>query len=363
MNYYAHTDKELLQAGIQEGWLAIYTGTVNPRQADRLNHNSDSRNAYVYLWQNGRSLELDVCFQRDGAGLDVLEVRAGEEEYAFLRDRPSGYMRQVAGPTKPIIVANFGAISLRVDTPLGKFTVQAGTLLRLDEDAPRREKKKVLLTLSHEQLLKSAEIWDGTGWRRLNIRREPYTTGERQGFTVLDGAAIVQQAAVNSSGELLMMDSPDPDPDYEIYVTAQGWWDRVTLSFDRRDYKKGKIVQRTRTICSTDWGEPVAYDLQKLRESQTKAEADLCRICLSELPGPPAEGKAHSVDSDILKEFPGMEDGTAAGSAAFPKPDEGEAEEDESEDSALDSLLAKLNGGWPDPPAAPVPDPPEGFPE
>lgn len=362
MKYYSHTADELGKTGIQKGEVAIYTGTVNKRQVRAIGPDTHSRNAYVYLWQDGQPLELDAQFSSNGLNPDILTVRAGEEEFTFLRDCPTGYVCQTAGPAVPVVVANFGAIPLRVDTPLGKFTVQAGTLLRLDEDAPQREKKKVLLTLSHEQSLKSAEIWDGTGWRRLNIRREPYTIGEGQGFTVLDGEAIVQQAAVNSSGELLMMDSPEPDPDYEIYVTAQGWgW--VTLRFDRRDYKEGKIVQRARTICSTEWGEPVAYDLQKLRESQTKAEADLCRIWLSKLPGPPAEGEAYSVESDSLKEFPGMEDEPAAGSAAFPEPDEGEAKEAESEGSALDSLLDRLNGGWQDLQAAPVPEPPAGFPE
>lgn len=307
MNYYTHTDKELSQAGIQEGWLAIYTGTVNPRQADRLNYNSDGSNAYVYLWQDGRPLELDVCFQRDGAGLDVLEVRAGEEEYAFLQDRPSGYMRQVAGPAKPIIVANFGAIPLRVDTFLGKFIVHAGTMLRLDENAPQREKKKILLTVSsqYERPLKSADFWDGGAWRPLNICEGASNAGEGRSFTVRDGSAIVQHMVVNEKREFLMMDAPEPDPDYEIYVTAQVG-DKLTLCFDRRDYRDGQVVQRSRTVAFGSWGQPLAYDLQKLRESRTEKEVYLCR---AELPEPPSEEEAERARGkrldDLLKRMGG----------------------------------------------------------
>ena len=50
MTYYSDQDKELSQAGIQEGGLAIYTGTVNPRQTQSLNPNSNRSDAYVYLW-------------------------------------------------------------------------------------------------------------------------------------------------------------------------------------------------------------------------------------------------------------------------------------------------------------------------
>lgn len=348
MNYFSYQAGELSKVGIQEGEVAIYTGTINPRQTRSIGRDTHRRNAYTYLWQDGRPLELDAQFQNDRAGLDILDVQAGEGHYIFLRDHPSGYIRQIAGPAAPIVVANFGAIPLRVDTLLGKFTVQAGTMLRLDENAPRREKKKVLLTVSSnpEQALKSAEVWDGNGWRRLNIRKEPHTIGEGQGFIVLDGAAIVQQAAVNHERQILLMDAPEQDPDYELYVTAQGWG-MITLSFDRRDYKEGRVVRRTRTIFSTDRGEPVAYDLRKLRESQS--EADLCRVWLSELPGPPAVEESRSAGD--LADFPGVEDGPVV----LPEPGKGETNGAGAEGSALDFLPAVLNGGGQ--------EPPEDFPE
>ena len=364
MNYTSYQVVELMRAGIQEGELAIYTGTVSPNQTHSIGRNTQRRNAYVYVWEDGQPVERDAQFQNDRAGLDVLDVQAGEGNYAFLRDRPSGYIRQIAGPAAPIVMANFGAIPLRVDTFLGKFTVPAGTMLRLDENAPQREKKRVLLTVGAQDdpLLKSAEVWDGTGWRRLNIRREPYTIGEGQGFIVLDGAAIVQQAAVHYERQILLMDAPESDPDYEIYVTAQGWG-MVTLSFDRRDYKGGRVVQRTRTICSTSWGERVVYNLQKLKETRTEAEANLCRIELSELPGPPAGAEPQPMESGTLDEFLDAEDEPVEEPVVLPEPDEYEANEAEPEGSAIDSLLAALEGSQQGPQAAPVPEPPEGFPE
>lgn len=377
MNYFSCQDKELLQVGIQEGELAVYTGTVNPRQADHLGRDTHRRNAYTYLWQDGQPLELDAQFSRDRVGPDILDVQAGEEKYTFLRDGPSGYIRQTAGPAAPIVVANIGAVPLRVDTFLGRFTVQAGTMLRLDEKAPRREKKKIVITLSSdcEQPLKSAELWDGTRWRRLNIREEPFTAGEVQSFTVLDGSAIVQQAAVNGKGELLMMDSPEPDADYEIYVTVQAWgW--VTLCFDRRDYQDGRVVQRVRTISPIRDGEAVAYDLQKLRESRTEAEG---YACLAKLPGPPAEGEARPAPrkrmcprtSEKLKAFleiedaPDRPDTSAVPEAPHLEPGEGglldEAAEPESWD--FHSPLTGPNRDCQETRAAPVPEPPEDFPE
>lgn len=307
MNYFSYQDKELSQVGIQEGELAVYTGTVNPRQMGSLGRDTHKRNAYTYRWQDGRSLELDAQFQNDRAGLDVLDVQAGEGHYVFLRDRPSGYIRQIDGPVAPIVVANFGAIPLRVDTLLGKFTVQAGTMLRLDENAPQREKKKILLTVSsqYERPLKSADFWDGGAWRPLNICEGAFNAGEGRSFTVRDGSAIVQHMVVNGKREFLMMDAPEPDPDYEIYVTAQVG-DKLTLCFDRRDYRDGQVVQRSRTVAFGSWGQPLAYDLQKLRESRTEKEVYLCR---AELPEPPSKeelerARGKQLD-DLLKKMAG----------------------------------------------------------
>lgn len=310
MIYYSHIAEELSQTGIQEGELAIYTGTFNPMQSGTLGGLVlSAKSAHIFLWQDGRDQELSACFQRDEADLDVLEVRAEEEEYVFLRDRPSGYIRQVSGPAKPIVIANFGAIPLRADTLLGKFTVYAGTALRLDESAPRREKRKIRLTLRPDcrKPLKSAELWDGSSWRRLNIREEPPSFGRERRLTVLDGSAVVQSLSVNEKREILMLDAPETDPDYEIYAAAQPG-DQVTLRFNRADYRDGQVVQRVRGMRFSRWGEPVVYALQKLRESLTQSEADRCT---AELPGPPStcEGDPASEErtppmlSDKLRKF------------------------------------------------------------
>lgn len=280
MTYYSYTSKELSQLGLQENELAIYTGTTNPQSPDTLSPGVlNGKNAYVYIWQDGQPRELDACFHQDGAGLDVLEVHAGKEEYIFLRDMPSGFIQQLSGPPRPIAIANLGAIPLRVCTPLGKFTVHAGSALRLDESASQREKKNVLLAVSSrfDQPLKSAEIWDGTSWRRLNIRKEPFAAGRDRCFSVLDGSAIVQSLSVNGKREIFMMDSPEPDPDYEIYVATQGW-DEATLCFNRSDYRDGRVVQRKRTIAYGILGVPFVYDLQKLKETQTQSVVCQCTV-------------------------------------------------------------------------------------
>ncbi len=378
MNYFSYQDKELSQVGIQEGELAVYTGTVNPRQMGSLGRDTHKRNAYTYRWQDGRSLELDAQFQNDRAGLDVLDVQAGEGHYVFLRDRPSGYIRQIDGPVAPIVVANFGAIPLRVDTLLGKFTVQAGTMLRLDENAPQREKKKVLLTISSnpEQALKSAEVWDGNGWRRLNICNGESDAYAGRSFIVRDGSAIVQQVeqvSVNGKRKTLMMDVPEPVPDYEIYVTGQaGDW--VTLCFNRTDYRDGQIIQRARTVSFTNWGERVIYDLQRLKESRTQ---DAANQCATALPGLPPEGETYSAPkkrarplmSGKLKEFLDIEDepdgadASAVPEAPHLESGEGNVKEANSEGVSINSLPSGPNWNWQDPQTAPAPEPPEDFPE
>lgn len=320
MTYCAYTERELPRLDIQENELAIYTGTTNPQSSGTLSPGVSGKNAYVYTWQDGQPRELDARFRRDRAGLDVLEVRIEEEEYVFLRDKPSGYIRQVSGPARPITVANLGAIPLRVDTFLGKFMVYAGSVLRLDEHAPRREKKKVLLTVGSRfsQPLESAELWDGTSWRRLNIREEPFSAGEDRRVAVLDGSAIVQSLEINGKREVFMMDSPESDPDYEIYIFAEaGDW--VALRFNRTDYQDGRVVQRSRTIPHGGWGKTVIYDLQKLRESPAQNGVRQCAAELPDIlerPGLTAETllpndrterialkRRHPLNSDKLREF------------------------------------------------------------
>lgn len=382
MTYYSCTDKELAQFGIQEGELAIYTGTVNSRQPATLSPGVNSKNAYVYIWQDGRPRELDACFQCGSAGLDVLEIQTDAEEYTFLRDKPSGYIRQIEGPAKPVTVANIGAIPLRVDTFLGKFMVYAGSMLRLDENAPRREKKKVLLTVSsrYDQPLKSAEIWDGVIWQRLNIREEPFVPGVGGRFAVLDSSAIVQYMEINEKREILMMDSPESDPDYEIYVSvAVSDW--VTLRFNRTDYRDGQVVQRSRKIPYGVWGEPVIYDLQKLRESLAH---NAVRQCTAELPGVPDrfEPSAPPMDtslpndrteefaperrrpqvSDKLLEFLGGEEKSGE---QLSKPDQADGESQREYQGCGDvvSSLGELARTYQDVQKTPVPEPPENFPK
>ena len=377
MIYYSIMKKEISRLEVQEGELAIYTGTVDPRQANGFSLDSGKRNAYVFLWKDGQPQELYAEFHLDGDGLDVLDVSAGEEKYTFLRDHPSGYIRQIDGPVAPIVVANFGAIPLRVDTLLGKFTVQAGTMLRLDENAPQREKKKVLLTISSnpEQALKSAEVWDGNGWRRLNICNGESDAYAGRSFIVRDGSAIVQQVeqvSVNGKRKTLMMDVPEPVPDYEIYVTGQaGDW--VTLCFNRTDYRDGQIIQRARTVSFTNWGERVIYDLQRLKESRTQ---DAANQCATALPGLTPEGETYSAPkkrarplmSGKLKEFLDIEDepdgadASAVPEAPHLESGEGNVKEANSEGVSINSLPSGPNWNWQDPQTAPAPELPE-FPE
>lgn len=373
MTYYSHTERELSQIGIQEGEPAIYTGTVNSRQSHTLSPNTDSKNAYVFIWQNGQPRELDACFCHDGADQDVLQFQFDGEKYAFLRDAPSGYIHQISGPVRPVTVANLGAIPLRVDTFLGKFTVHAGAVLRLNESVLQREKQKVLLTVSsrYEQPLKSAERWDGYSWKRLNIREEPFAAGAGRRFAVLDGSAIVQYMNVNENREILMLDSPEPDPDYEIYISTKAA-DWVTLRFYRTDYRDGQIVQRARRIPYCGWGEPVIYDLQKLRESLTQDAVRQCTACLPGLPDPPVdedeeirpapEKKTRPLISEKLQEFLGVEDGPAKQLLQSDKADMESREEDHGCSGNV-SRLGELAETHQDGQKAPAPEPPENFPE
>lgn len=364
MTYYTHTEGELKELGVREGELVIYTGTVNPRQSDSLSPRADSKNAYVYIWQDGQTRELDARFLNDSAGLDVLEAQTGEEEYTFLRDKPSGYIRQISGPAKPVTVANIGAIPLRVDSFLGKFTVHAGTMLRMDENAPRREKRKVLLTVSsrYDHPLQSAELWDGISWRRLNIREEPFVPGDGCRFAVLNSKAIVQYMEVNEKREILMMDSPEPDPDYEIYICAAAS-DWVTLRFNQTDYRDGQVVQRSR-IPYGGWGESVIYDLQKLRESLTQNAVRQCIVELPGLqnqrePGPTLERRTRRPDSEKLRKFLDGDEERETPILPSANMEDSQEEVGEEEDT---SCLAELLRFQEEIQEFPVPEPPENFP-
>lgn len=361
MTYHSYTKGELERLGIEDGELAIYTGMLNPRHFETLTPGAHKRNVYVYLWRDGKPQEQDACFQQDRAGLDVLEIQDGG--YAFLRDKPSGYIRQMSGPAKPITVANLGAFPLRVDTFLGKFTVRAGSILRLSESVYKREKKKVLLTITseHNNPVKSAELWDGFSWYRLNIRKESSISCESNCLAVLDDNAIVQYMEVNRKREILMMDSPEPNPDYEIYISVQsGDW--VTLRFDRNDYRDGRVVQRKRTISRNRWDKPVVYDLQKLRETQTQNAVDQC---IAELPSIsiPANKeepcpRRQELFNSKLKEFLSCEDGPEGTISISDKMDAEIQQDAHPSKSAVD--LAPL---WQNEQKTPFPVSPEGFPE
>ena len=367
MSYYTYTKKELSQSGIQEGELAIYIGRKNPRQANSLSSDAKSRgaqNAAVYLWQNSQPQELDNCFQCDKAGLDVLEVQVGEEEYAFLRDAPSGYIRQISGPAKPIIVANLGGPPLRVDTFLGKFTVYGGNILRLNESTPRRGKKKVWLVLSsrYEQPLECAELCDGTVWRRLDICEENLSSEAEYSLTIRDGSAIVQHMTVNDKREILMMDPPEPNPDYEVYVSTK-IGDLATLRFNRSDYRDGQVVQRVRTIPHAREGDPVTYDLQKLRESPTQGAVSQCAFeLLKWREASISEKRPYPLYSDKLKAFlegKNKPDGTVLGAS---EPDTESGYEKCEPTNGL-SCLAALARACQKAKGLLGPEPPEDFPE
>lgn len=264
--YYAHFSEELMGAGIQPGELAIYTGTV--RDGLRSGPSTrDSSNAYVYCWQGEYAQDLGVRFQ-DG----ILEVSTHEAHYVFLRNESGNFLQQVSGPAKPVVIGNIGADAIRVNTPLGKFLVPAGTILRLDRGAPlQREKKKVLLTFSddtrQESGLKSALILEGERWRQLNI------CAKYQMTVVNDGAFTVQTLAMEGS----TLKDPPCDSDYEVYLrTADNW---SVVHFDGIG-----MMDEGLTRVKWDFGlqKDKIYDFQRLRQAPT---IWLMRQCTVRLPG------------------------------------------------------------------------------
>lgn len=264
--YYAHFNEELMGAGIQPGELAIYTGTV--RDGIRSGPSTgDSSNAYVYCWQGEDVQDLDVRFQ-DG----ILEVSAHEDHYVFLRNGSGNFLQQVSGPAKPVVIGNIGADAIRVNTPLGKFLVPAGAMLRLDRGAPlQREKKKILLTFSddtrRESSLKSALILEGERWRPLNI------CAKYQMAVVKDGAFTVQTLAMEGS----TLKDPPCDSDYEVYLrTADNC---SVVHFDGIGMMDEGLTRVERDFVLH---EDVIYDFQRLRQAPT---IKLMRQCTVRLPG------------------------------------------------------------------------------
>lgn len=293
MSYYTDTERELAQAGIQEGELAIYTGTVNPLQFDTLDISSRSFSAYVFFWKNGTAKQLrGPYFRPDINGLCTLEAALDGNRYAFLRDRKTGYIRQTAGPAKPVVLGNLGAIPLKADTLLGRFEVPAGTLLRLDENAPKRKRHKVLLRFapSKKQPLQSAALWDGKNWRQLNICKESSASDDDVdadvNVIVRDGHTVVQLLTVRSN-MIHMAASPEPNPDYEIYVAGDEV-NTVTFEFDRREYRDGLPMPVRRTLDLL--ADINIFDIVKVQQASASKELRQCAVELADLtaesPGP-----------------------------------------------------------------------------
>lgn len=268
--YYAHFNEELMGAGIQPGELAIYTGTV--RDGIRSGPSTgDSSNAYVYCWQGEDVQDLGVRFQ-DG----ILEVSAHEDHYVFLRNGSGNFLQQVSGPAKPVVIGNIGADAIRVNTPLGKFLVPAGAMLRLDRGAPlQREKKKILLTFSddtrRESSLKSALILEGERWRPLNI------CAKYQMAVVKDGAFAVQTLTTEGSDVYMTLKDPPCDSDYELYLRSTGNW--YVVHFDGIGMMDEGLTRVERDFVLH---ENVIYDFQRLRQAPT---IKLMRQCTARLPG------------------------------------------------------------------------------
>ena len=352
MTYYSNEQEELARLGIREGELAIYTGKPNPLQAQGRSPDVPGKQGYIFYWQHGAPQERDVDFHQDQAEQNILEVQAGSERYVFLRDKSSGYLRQLSGPAKPVTVSNIGAFPLRVDSFLGKFTVPAGTMLRLDENVPQRKKHKVLLTFSSrdDRLLKAAALWDGTAWRKLNICEDSFSERgyEGRGLTVLDGSAVVQCLTVHRSREVTILDSPEPDPDYEIFANGEPM-DEVTLRFCRTEYRDGRVVPRARKLSFSSWGRPVIWDLRKLRESRTCDEAAQCK---ARLPGLSPRSSEEEEEEGGLLTATGSQRRCPLNSAKLRAFLDGGGAREEAGSQARQGHRA-----------APVPEPPENFPE
>lgn len=70
--------------------------------------------------------------------------------------------------------------------------------------------------------------------QRLNIRKEPFVPNEAA-VLLSWTAALLSSIEVDEKREILMLDSPEPDPDYRIYISAAAG-DGVSFRFSRMDY-------------------------------------------------------------------------------------------------------------------------------
>ncbi|MDE6591303.1 MAG: hypothetical protein K2K53_13390, partial [Oscillospiraceae bacterium] len=164
-------------------------------------------NACIYGWEGNRAEEIDSEFVKWSSGSYLLDVTAGPDHYMFLRNKAGALLRQVSGPEKPVVIGNVGAEPMRVDTRMGKFEIPAGTLARLDRDAPfQREPKKVLLTQGQhggKYLLESALLLDGGRWKPLNI------CICASSIQVKDGPFVVQTLRWRDNRDYYLEDPPE----------------------------------------------------------------------------------------------------------------------------------------------------------
>lgn len=276
MSYYAFTDREVPAAGVLEGEIVIYTSNMPIRQKVICADHRNNPECYVYIWKDGKSEELIPTIRYSRHGPAILSV-SDIDTYTFLWDRP--YIRQLSGPAKPITVANLGSAPVRVDTLLGEFSVEPGAMLRLGRDTPRKEKVRVQLDFSTHGGGSLQSAWTmGNDPRQLRIQEEPAEGDEDRLITVRDDdGSIVQCVAVNKDGEFLMLDPPEPEPKYEIYIAGPRCH-KIALRFLRTDYANNRVVQRVRSLSFM----PGLVDLQKLRESRAQAEVKNCTVNLSQ---------------------------------------------------------------------------------
>lgn len=278
ITYHAYTARELPKAGIEDGEIAIYTGTIRGGLCGGPTTSDCARAVYVYRWVDGCGAgDVATDSTGDGDGPHVLDFTAGTDHYVFARNGARTFLRQLSGPAKPVVVGNIGADPIRVDTKMGKFMVPAGTVLRLDRNTPfQRERKKVLLTFGgrgdRENLVESALVLEDGRWRPLNICASDGI------IQIKDGPFVVQTLACARCPSTVTLKDPPSDPDYEIYFrrTAHLW---PKVRFAGLGMKDEGLTRKHHDFHPNG---DVIYDFQKLRQAYTEAQM---RQCTAQLPG------------------------------------------------------------------------------
>lgn len=231
----------------------------------------------------GSAEELGIDSTADDDGSLVMGITSGTERYVFLLNKARTFLRQTSGPEKPVVVANIGADVIRVDTFLGKYSVPAGTVLRLNESAPQREKKKVLLTfadigrLRTGSLLESATLLDGGLWRPL------ITYADGGHIQIRDGSFVVQTLSYSEFGykSTVTLKDPPVDPDYEIYFRCPTDWG-PEVRFAGIGMKDEGLTRKHHSFIPK---RGVIYEFQKLCNISAPAMTEQCTAQLPELDG------------------------------------------------------------------------------